>query len=145
MPNKSVVYERACEQSHGVLKKLQNAEVRAVQTSITAATQWQRYWTQLGRIESRGTVRTLSILKTNTVIRRSLGVLIERRGDAVRSPKRRSKVSYNAIGAPWAHTRVVVKTLWSSVAFARRLHGVLGDVTASSTQWQRCESAAHAL
>ena len=40
----------------------------------------------VGRIERRATVRTLSILKTNTVTRRSLGVLLERRGDAVRSP-----------------------------------------------------------
>ena len=40
----------------------------------------------VGRKERRATVRTLSILKTNTDTRRSLGVLKERRGDAVRSP-----------------------------------------------------------
>ena len=47
--------------------------VRSTNASITAATQWHRHWTRWGRIERRATVRTLSILKTNTVTWRSLG------------------------------------------------------------------------
>ena len=46
--------------------------------SITAATQWHRHWTRWGRIERLATVRTLGILKANTVTRCSPGVLIER-------------------------------------------------------------------
>ena len=64
-------------------------------------------------------------------------------------------VSYSAIGGPWVRTRVVVKTLWSSMAFAQRLHSVLGDVTASLTavmnavrarrmRCEHCESAVRA-
>ena len=68
------------------------------------------------------TAHTLSILKTNAVAWGSSK-------SSVGSPKghhsRASKVSYNAIGAPRACTRVVVQTPWSSVAFAWRLYGVL--------------------
>ena len=39
---------------------------------------------------------------------------------------------------------VVVQMPWLSVVFARRLHGVLGDVTASSTQRQRSCNAVKA-
>ena len=59
---------------------------RSKNASITAATQWHRHWTRWDRTVRRETARTLSILKTNTVAWRSLGVLIERREDAVRSP-----------------------------------------------------------
>ena len=54
-------------------------------------------------------------------------------GITVGSSYQRSKVSYNAIRAPWARTMVVVQTPRSSVVFARRCYGVLWDVTASST------------
>ena len=59
---------------------------RSTNAYSTAATQWHRHWTRWDRIERQAMARTLSILKTNTVTRRSLGVLIERRGDTVRSP-----------------------------------------------------------
>ena len=97
-----------------VSKKIAERQgARSTNASSTAATQCHRHWTRWGRIEGRASVHTLGILKTSTVTRRSLGVLIERRGDAVRSPYPCSKVSYNAIGAPWAHTRVVVQMPWS--------------------------------
>ena len=67
-------------------------------------------------------MRTLSILKTNAVARRSHGVLKERSGVNVRSPEPQSKVSYNATGAPRAritHTMVTVQTHCTFVA----LHG----------------------
>ena len=67
-------------------KNAERRGARSKNASMTAATQWHRHWTRWDRIERRVTARTLSKLKTNTVAWHSLGVLIERRGDAVRSP-----------------------------------------------------------
>ena len=67
-------------------KNAERRGARSTNACITAATQWHRHRTRWDRIERRAMARTLSILKTNTVTRRSLGVLIERRGDTVRSP-----------------------------------------------------------
>ena len=100
------------------LKNAERRGARSTNASITAATQWHHHWTRWDCIERRATVRTLSILKTNTVARCSLGVLIERRGDTVRSPKPHSKVSYNATGAPLsriARTGVTVQTPYKRI------------------------------
>ena len=64
-------------------ESLKNAErlgARSMNSIITAATQWNHHCMRLDRIEHRATVHTLSVLKTNTIAWRSIGVLIERRG-----------------------------------------------------------------
>ena len=108
--------------------------------SITAATQWHPHWTPWDRIERRAMACTLSILKTNTVAWRSLGVLIERRGDAVRSQRNRSSVG--AHKGRCANTVVVCGVCMETARRSLRCHCVLN---ALSVQRQRSESVAHTL
>ena len=128
--------------------KKKNAECRGARStnaSITAAMQWHCHWTRWGRIERRATVRTLSILKTNTVNRRPNRAQRGRRKVTIAAQfglLQRNRSSVGAHKGRCANAVVVRGVCTETARRSWRCHWVFNT---ASAQWQLRESAAHAL
>ena len=116
---------------HGVQEKLRTprcAQLDLLERRVIAVTSpWHLHWTPWGLLGRHATARILCMHKVRAVARRCHDDLNERRGNAVGSSRTPRGRRVHAVGTHMIATR----TPLLAVAFARRPHGVYGDVTAT--------------